>query len=43
MGDVMEIDKKVLDLLLKQAKKAYKKGERPVSAVILNKNGDCDG
>ena len=40
MGDVMEIDKKVLDLLLKQAKKAYKKGEIPVSAVILNKNGD---
>ena len=35
----MYIDKKVLDLLLKNAKKAYKKGEIPVSAVILDKNG----
>ena len=35
----MYIDKKVLDLLLKNAKKAYKKGEIPVSAVILDKDG----
>ena len=40
MGDVMDIDKKVLDLLLKNAKKAYKKGEIPVSAVILDQSGN---
>ena len=40
MGDVMNIDKKVLDLLLKNAKKAYKKGEIPVSAVILDQSGN---
>ena len=39
MGDVMNIDIKVLDLLLKNAVKAYKKGEIPVSAVILDQNG----
>ena len=39
MGDVMNIDIKVLDLLLKNAEKAYKKGEIPVSAVILDQNG----
>ena len=39
MGDVMNLDKKVLDLLLKNAKKAYKKGEIPVSAVILDQSG----
>ncbi len=35
----MNIDYKVLDLLLKNAKKAYKKGEIPVSAVIIDQNG----
>ena len=40
MGDVMDIDKKVLDLLLKNAKKAYKKGEIPVSTVILDQSGN---
>ena len=35
----MNIDKKVLDLLLKNAKKAFNKGEIPVSAVILDKDG----
>ena len=40
MGDVMDIDKKVLDLLLKNVKKAYKKGEIPVSAVILDQSGN---
>ena len=39
MGDVMNIDKKILDLLLKNAEKAYKKGEIPVSAVILDQDG----
>ena len=39
MGDVMNLDKKVLDLLLKNAEKAYKKGEIPVSAVILDQSG----
>ena len=39
MGDVMNIDNKVLDLLLKSAEKAYKKGEIPVSAVILDGSG----
>ena len=39
MGDVMNLDKKVLDLLLKKAEKAYKKGEIPVSAVILDQSG----
>ena len=39
MGDVMNIDKKVLNLLLKNAEKAYKKGEIPVSAVILDQSG----
>jgi len=39
MGDVMNLDKKVLDLLLKKAEKAYKKGEIPVSAVILDRTG----
>ncbi len=33
----MNIDKNTLDLMLKLAKKAYKKGEVPVSAVILDK------
>ena len=40
MGDVMEIDKKILNLLLKNAKKAYKRGEIPVSAVILDQFGN---
>ena len=35
----MNLDKKVLDLLLKNAEKAYKKGEIPVSAVILDRSG----
>ena len=35
----MNLDKKVLDLLLKKAEKAYKKGEIPVSAVILDQSG----
>lgn len=39
MGDVMYLDKKVLDLLLKNAEKAFKKGEIPVSAVILDQSG----
>jgi tRNA(adenine34) deaminase len=39
VGDVMNLDKKVLDLLLKNAEKAYKKGEIPVSAVILDQSG----
>lgn len=39
MGDVMNLDKKILDLLLKKAEKAYKKGEIPVSAVILDQSG----
>ena len=39
MGDVMNLGKKVLDLLLKNAEKAYKKGEIPVSAVILDQSG----
>ena len=39
MGDVMNLDKKVLDLLLKNAEKAHKKGEIPVSAVILDQSG----
>ena len=39
MGDVMNIDKKILDLLLKNAEKAYKKGEIPISAVILDQDG----
>ena len=39
MGDVMNFDKKVLDLLLKSAEKAYKRGEIPVSAVILDQSG----
>lgn len=39
MGDVMNLNKKVLDLLLKNAEKAYKKGEIPVSAVILDQSG----
>ena len=39
MGDVMNLDKKVLDLLLKNAEKAYKRGEIPVSAVILDQSG----
>ena len=39
MGDAMNLDKKVLDLLLKNAEKAYKKGEIPVSAVILDQSG----
>lgn len=39
MGDIMNVDKKILDLLLKNAEKAFKKGEIPVSAVILDKEG----
>lgn len=39
MGDVMNLDKKVLDLLLKNAENAYKNGEIPVSAVILDQSG----
>ena len=39
MGDVMNFDKKVLNILLKNAEKAYKKGEIPVSAVILDQSG----
>lgn len=39
MGDIMNLDKKVLDLLLSDAKKAYRKNEIPVSAIILDKNG----
>lgn len=35
----MYIDKKVCDLLLKNARKAFNKGEIPVSAVILDKKG----
>ncbi len=38
MGDVMKLDKKILDLLLKNAEKAFKKGEIPVSAVILDQD-----
>ena len=36
----MKIDMKVLDLLLKNAKKAFNEGEIPVSAVILDSNGN---
>ena len=39
MGDIMNVDKKILDLLLKNAEKAFKKGEIPVSAVILDQEG----
>ncbi len=39
MGDVMNLDKKMLDLLLKNAEKAFKKGEIPVSAVIIDQSG----
>ena len=39
MGDVMNLDKKTLDLLLKNAEKAFKNGEIPVSAVIIDQNG----
>ena len=39
MGDVMNIDRKILDLLLKNAEKAYKNGEIPVSAVVLDQSG----
>ena len=35
----MNIDKKVLDLLVKNAEKAFKKGEIPVSAVIFDRDG----
>ena len=35
----MNIDKKVLDILLKDARKAFKYGEIPVSAVIIDQNG----
>ena len=35
----MNIDKKVLDLLLKDAKKAFKKGEIPVSALVIDHDG----
>ena len=34
----MNIDNKTLDKLYKLAEKAYKKGEIPVSAIILDKN-----
>ena len=36
----MNFDYKVLDLLLKKAEKAYKMGEIPVSAVVLDKFGN---
>ena len=39
MEVIMNLDKKILDLLLKKAEKAYKKGEIPVSAVILDQSG----
>lgn len=35
----MNIDEKVLDLLVKNAEKAFKKGEIPVSAVIFDRDG----
>ncbi len=35
----MNIDKKVLDLLVKNAEKAFKCGEIPVSAVIVDRDG----
>lgn len=35
----MNIDKKVLDLLVGNAEKAFKKGEIPVSAVIVDQAG----
>lgn len=41
MGDIyMNIDKRVLDLLLRNAKKAFNKEEIPVSAVVLDENGN---
>ena len=36
----MNIDEKVLDLLVKNAEKAFKKGEIPVSAVIVDQEGN---
>lgn len=36
----MNIDEKVLDLLVKNAGKAFKKGEIPVSAVIVDQEGN---
>lgn len=35
----MNIDRKVLDLLVKNAEKAFKKREIPVSAVIIDQDG----
>ena len=35
----MNIDEKVLDLLVINAEKAFKKGEIPVSAVIIDQDG----
>ncbi len=34
------IDKNILDLMIKLSKKAYKKGEIPVSAVIIDKDNN---
>ncbi len=35
----MKLDNKVIDILINDAKKAYKKGEIPVSAVIVDQAG----
>ena len=36
----MKVDKKILNLLLKNAKKAFNNGEIPVSAIIVDHNGN---
>lgn len=38
-GDFMEFNKKVLSLLASNAKKALRKGEVPISAVVFDCNG----
>lgn len=38
MGDIMNIDNKVLNLLYEKAKKSFENDEIPVSAAIFNSN-----
>ena len=39
LGDFMKFDKNVLNILYNDAKKAFRRGEIPVSAIIFDKNG----
>lgn len=39
LGDFMKFDKNILNILYKDAKKAFSRGEIPVSAIIFDKNG----